>query len=657
MRMLSFLVMAFGAAICIATLAMAQDDRASFRILVPPINDTATDRFVEILVSQAAERGVAIEPVRGQPLPLPNLLAMMREGVGDYDFALFPTRGIPGLDSDSSLTYTSLISQPGVVETAAESFAIQDSVIGDTVAAELAESGLSVVAFWNRPATAIVVKRRLSSVNDLLGVKVISLNPASAQVLTSLGAAPVEVSNAEIYTALQAGAVDAAEGSNSLIVGGGLLDHASNGTVLNNFMQNPGFVLSNRTRWLSLTQRIRSAVQAAAEEARKSAQFEVLAAEENLSKLAAAQGAVYTSVSFEGWETVQTVAANNWIEGLSGSRRGEAYVELKAVKDEIRSRKDRGGAAPGPAGQPLVLFATNRNDEGGTDLAHRFGIKKDQTNRLSCGRVEFQTSSGRKFGEPQPGRLSLADQKIWQNADQCAQLIGGIPDNSGMTIFFHGYFNSFEDAVRRAVGFGYDFGIKQPVVVWSWPSADSAGEYIYDLNSVQYSEPYLEQFVDELANLGLLDDVTVIAHSMGSRMAGHFLKLAKARNKTIPNVVFVAADYPPSIFRQMIAAQGPAVALKSLYVNQHDRALAVSRIKNGENPVGLGGTYLSLVDDIQTIDVSAVSNGWFDANHAHGFDVKPVADDIARLLLDRLDADGRQLPPADLGGARYWTIN
>ncbi len=635
--------------LCFVSQVSAQSDR--LRMAAPNSGEPSTDRFIEVLVSEVAKEGIEIEIVRGPRSPQ-DWFKALRDGKAEIDFALLSARAVPNLDFDPAFTYTSLITQPGLMENSTEASAIQDSFIGEAVASELNKAGVSLVAFWNRPSTAIVMRQKLSGVFDLQGLKVFSGTIASGQLLRDLGASPVHELGAELNSALRSGEIDAAETN--------LLSSAElnqNGTILSNYQQNPGFVLANRNEWLSLSQRVRSVMQESAEKARRASESVVRANEDSFTKLAAEYGTTYTSVASEGWTTIRSQAERTWVDQALGGNRSEAYQNLLQVKNEIQLTKGRGGALSNGNTPPVILFATNRNDEGGTNLEHRFGITKNE-NPLSCGRIGFLGDPGRKFGKPYAGLLELSGQTLWSGPKKCAELIEGFAGkDKGITIFFHGYWNTFPDAVRKAIAFTEDFGLQQPIIVWSWPSAGSPGEYIYDLNSVTYTEPYVQQLVGALLDKGLMRNVTVVAHSMGSRVAGQLLKSAHAKQAKLSNIVFVAADYPPSLFHQLIEFDGEAAVLKTLYANEHDSALATSEYWNSENPIGRGGKYLTkFFKNVETIDVSAVGAGGL-LNHSHGFEVKPVANDVSRLLLERLNAANRGLPPAQLNGVRYWTIH
>ncbi|KSV61295.1 hypothetical protein N182_38010 [Sinorhizobium sp. GL2] len=620
--------------------------------------DAATIGYLDAFRKKLEGAGIEVREIAvPTDLPLDQVLQLLRNGSG-LDLALIPMRAIPEVRLNPAFTYTSLISQPGLIENATQNFAVQDSVIGDLAAAEISDIGLTVVGFWNRPPQALFLKRPLLSAQDLKGVKVRITDEASGAVLSELGADPLNLAFAEVASALDNGLVDAVETAVEGPIASQLYKSIRSGQILNNYNQNPGFLLVNSANWLGYSELVRSTIRNAALDGEKISQSIILEQEGIVRKMAEEFGVGYASVGPDGWKSIQTISSNNWLAKSPDETRKEAYSQLTRVKEEVSARTGRGGSLTIPRTQPTVLFATNRNDEGTTDLETRFGVEKDDSNELNCGRIIYLPQPSREFGATFEGTISLSNDRIWNKGSECAELVNSsVGDDKGLVIFFHGYYNSFSDAIRRAISFSEDFGLAQPVLVWSWPSAGTRGAYVFDLNSVEFSEEHVRQFVDALELRGQLSNVTVVAHSMGSRMAGVFLKQVRAKGRSINNLIFVAADYPPSLFGQLLRSDGAVAPMKTLYANEHDRALWLSKKVNGEYPIGLGGKYLHLIPGVETVDVSEVAHErWPENNHAHGFEVPLVAQDVSALMKQRIGADGRQLPAADLQGIRYWMI-
>lgn len=241
---------------------------------------------------------------------------------------------------------------------------------------------------------------------------------------------------------------------------------------------------------------------------------------------------------------------------------------------------------------------------------------------------------------------------------KCVQLLAkAIGDSFGAAvIFFHGYNTSFDDAVRRAIGFSRDLEISVPVLVWSWPSLGRKSGYNYDRDGVEFSRPYLKEFAKAFLTDPSINQISIVAHSMGGRFGVNVLEISNELAKPVSNIVFIAPDVPQSIFKQNISLYAANAGLTTLYANQHDRALIGSSYWNGQPPAGLAGRHLLVMDGLDTIDVSLVDNSGIELNHTHGFDVPPVAKDVKTVLVDRLNAALRGLPSAMHNNRTYWLI-
>jgi esterase/lipase superfamily enzyme len=225
-----------------------------------------------------------------------------------------------------------------------------------------------------------------------------------------------------------------------------------------------------------------------------------------------------------------------------------------------------------------------------------------------------------------------------------------------MLLFIHGYSNSFDFAVRRAIGFAEDMALEVPVIVFSWPSMNEASGYLYDLGSVTFSRPYVREFLKALSLRRGAERLSVLAHSMGSQVALQVLE-SSAETGFIPeSITFIAPDVPRTLFEQQIALYGKAVKLTTLYANDWDRALFVSTQVNRQAAAGAAGNDLLVIDDVETVDVSEVDRQLLEINHTHGFDVPKVASDVSLLLRTRVNADGRHLPHALRSNRTYWRI-
>jgi esterase/lipase superfamily enzyme len=338
----------------------------------------------------------------------------------------------------------------------------------------------------------------------------------------------------------------------------------------------------------------------------------------------------------------------------------EGTSALKLLDQVIREQPP--APPPTPSSGPRsssparIFFATNRNDEGGVDLSYRFGIDRNST--LLCGEVAYVPDSTRDFGIAHKGAISVAGSRTVSGAASCAQLVGASAkgSNGAMIVFIHGFRNTFDFAVRRAIAFTQDFGVGATVLVFSWPSFGTVSGYVYDIGSVSFTRPFAKDLLDALHRESDVRSISLLAHSMGSQIAFQLLEFAKSGGKRIDSVVFVAPDVPRVNFVQGIQLYGASTRLATLYANEHDRALLLSQEANKQAPAGLGGPSRLTTNGVETVDVSEVDKQLFEVNHSHGFDVQKVASDVSLVLRQRAKASMRNLPSATQDGFTYWQI-
>ena len=622
-------------------------------LMVPPIEDQATREFIEVLSSapEVKEAGLTFRLVRSDALAAPGQASSLVLQ-GTVPLALLRANEVPGYRTDTKdLKFTSLLSHPLIVKDSRQQFFVEDSVVGDAVKQELGRKGFVVLGFWNSASSSLVFKKQVQTYADLKGLKVRAPEPQAHEVLLAFGASPTPMGGGEVSAALERGLVDASEASFDRV--DSYVRAAKGGSLVSSFQHGQGFLVANEAAWIALRQRERAAIQAAVAEAKTRARAAVLRADTELAEVARANGLTYAS--FASTEGDQLTVRSTWLR-----RVGEEGASALRLLDQVI----RGQPAPPPtpksgvrsAAPARIFFATNRNDEGGPDLSYRFGI--DRTASLLCGEVAYATDSTRGFGIAHKGAISVAGAGAVSGAASCAQLVGASTKGSNGTliVFIHGFRNTFDFAIRRAIAFVQDFGVDAPVLVFSWPSFGTVSGYVYDIGSVTFTRPFAKDLLDALHRQSDVRSISLLAHSMGSQIAFQLLEFADGAGKPIDTVVFVAPDVPRVNFIQGIRLYGASTRLVTLYANEHDRALLVSQEANKQAPAGLGGPYRLTTNGVETVDVSEADRQLFEVNHSHGFDVQKVASDVSLVLRQRAKASMRNLPSATHDGITYWLI-
>jgi esterase/lipase superfamily enzyme len=199
------------------------------------------------------------------------------------------------------------------------------------------------------------------------------------------------------------------------------------------------------------------------------------------------------------------------------------------------------------------------------------------------------------------------------------------------TVFVHGYNNSNDDAIQRAVHLAEN--IKSPVTPFLWPSANSWYAYRRDQATAQSAGQYLYDFITEMSSPSLSSTLKqtppplhIIAHSMGNYATA--LALQAFRNTPPPldiMIISAAADVDTTL----IAGVAATFPRWTSYYNPNDWVLKASSIINLSN----NRSGLTSVDNVQCIRVAEPST-----SHAYVDDDHVQQDIAAALHNEPLDA-------------------
>jgi len=146
-------------------------------------------------------------------------------------------------------------------------------------------------------------------------------------------------------------------------------------------------------------------------------------------------------------------------------------------------------------------------------------------------------------------------------------------------LFVHGFNTRYEEAVFRFAQIVHDSGTDFAPILFTWPSRGSVFDYAYDRESTNWSRDTLEKLLRSAGESPEVDEVTVMAHSMGSWLAVEALRglaLHGGVPKKIGNVILASPDLDVDVFERQIERIGPRPHL-TLFVSRDDRALDLSR--------------------------------------------------------------------------------
>jgi esterase/lipase superfamily enzyme len=210
-------------------------------------------------------------------------------------------------------------------------------------------------------------------------------------------------------------------------------------------------------------------------------------------------------------------------------------------------------------------------------------------------------------------------------------------DEDQAFLFVHGYNTPFESGLRRTAQLAVDLGFQKNVFHYAWPSAGNLLGYNHDQNAVRAAQTpflhFLETLLDDVGIKGL----NVVAHSLGNDLAlESFAHLATIRKtKLARHLVLASPDVALNVARPLLSLIPAVVDSMTLYANNHDRALFVSRAKSGNERIGgyLNDNYPHIQAGLDTIDAADANFDIFGLNHDAYIDSPILIGDLEALLM------------------------
>lgn len=253
---------------------------------------------------------------------------------------------------------------------------------------------------------------------------------------------------------------------------------------------------------------------------------------------------------------------------------------------------------------------------------------------LVLAEVRVSVPTARKAGDlPRPGRFLL-----WPEREDPSRhiMIAGGPevldeaafldrlkaeaDGEAGFLFVHGYNTPFANGLYRTAQLAVDLEVAGPVFHYSWPSAGNPVLYDYDDASAVRARTFLRRFLELIVDKAGVTRLNIIAHSKGNDLMLQTLQLIAAGRETLTDgeLVMASPDVDATVAEQIIPALVGLFHGMTLYANDHDRPLRISRVKAGGVPRAGGllpdGAPL-IVDGADSIDAGDSDFAWFGLNH------------------------------------------
>ncbi|MEA3274687.1 MAG: alpha/beta fold hydrolase [Pseudomonadota bacterium] len=313
-----------------------------------------------------------------------------------------------------------------------------------------------------------------------------------------------------------------------------------------------------------------------------------------------------------------------------------------------------------------VFYVTNRRRDEDKPAAYSYGGERGEPHFGRC-EVTFtpipiinQVASKVPFYLPSETNEVLvaeqADARVFW--DQLATAVDQTSTGS-VVLFVHGYNYGFERTCRMAAEMQRALRGEAIVLMFSWPSNGLPTDYVHDQADVEWSVPFLADMLVQLGERIGPRNLRVLAHSLGSRGIVFALQRLRAELEKCPvigRLVLLAPDFDSQTFVDLLPGLVPLTGGITLYASSHDTPLKVSRQLSGYPRLGEGGEHLTVVQGMETVDVSPAGRYQI-LGHEYFYFHPLVEADLVTLLSTGAGAAERSgLRPNEQDGVGYWEI-
>ena len=239
-------------------------------------------------------------------------------------------------------------------------------------------------------------------------------------------------------------------------------------------------------------------------------------------------------------------------------------------------------------------------------------LTRDRAAELAFFKYDISAPPGRKPGtvpqghdRPDPAKhFVFASQGKFNDASEfenaLSQHIKQRPKSDReVTIYVHGYNNSFSDGTFRLAQLKQDLKLPGTAVHYSWPSSGNPLGYTYDRDSVLIARDGLEQLLlsVQVANPS---KIILTGHSMGTLLIMETLRQIEIRSpgwaqRSLDGVVLMSSDIDLDLFKTQAARIESLPEPFAIFVSDRDRALQLSARLNGSRK------RLGALDDISEV--------------------------------------------------------
>ena len=336
----------------------------------------------------------------------------------------------------------------------------------------------------------------------------------------------------------------------------------------------------------------------------------------------------------------------------------------------INAAKPADGSTPAENNQEKVnvsvWFATNRKHDAAESAADAYTGERGKPHFGRC-TVEIQpiplmnrVAPEVSFHVPTETReVTMAgqtdDERFWAGLTAAVEK----SDSGTLVLFIHGYNYGFEKTCEMAAEMQRALRGKAVVLMFSWPSNGTPTDYVSDQADLEWSVSFLADLLTQLGDHLGVDNVQILAHSLGSRgvlFALQRLRAERDKRPVIGPLILIAPDFDSQTFADMLPEISPLTGGITLYASENDTPLKASRKLSGYPRLGEAGEFLTVLQGMETIDVSPAGRYQILGHEYFYFNPRVTADLVALLVGGKPAAERSGLRKRKRGGIPYWEI-
>lgn len=549
--------------------------------------------------------------------------------------------------------------------------AMQQSGLGEALLDSAGGGGgLVGLAYWNAGMSQLFGTRGISEAGQLKGARLYTtVSPFAEPAIIALGATVVRGDVGNVQDAIESGTIDLVEAPATFVARELVpLGPAHYSTA--NFRPVAFVVVANEEFWRSQRLRVQWLL---ATRSREIAKKVTADAEERAQRAASALSKTFqlTTVTQSQLGALREAAAPAWrqVDALeSGDFLRVALATRQALKQKSPQPPKQGSQGKTSDQSILVAFATDRQDDGAaaSDPSFRFAGARGA---LTFGHAEVALSSSRQFGDRSANSIWLSAVSESEEEAQFVEAMKAELDTRPrreILLYVHGFRTTFASALQDAAQIAADTKFRGVAVAFSWPSDGTLLRYSHDEEEIRGSRDTFIRLIKALSATGAAK-IHVVAHSMGARLLTDSLEWLVAqptdRRPELYHLILAAPDVHVTLFRRAVHGMTAMARTTSLYASQWDEALNCSLLWHGARRAGQGGPDLTVVEKIQTIDVSDLEERWISVpctslGHSYVSQNHAVLADLYDLLAhDTAPEDRPRLHREESKqGLTYWSM-